>query len=98
MTRTFYALLLISQMLVIGCGGSSDSEIAIGKPSKIPTPSPMSVEEWKSLPNSTEKFDPEMLERMRRHNPTLKSNKAWKKFMNEVVVPEMEKDKPQEPI
>ncbi|WP_339731763.1 hypothetical protein [uncultured Gimesia sp.] len=99
MIRILCAVLIVFQIQLVGCGNSSDSDIVIGTPSKIPTPTALSVEEWKAMPNTPEKFEPSELDRVRRHDPALKSNKAWEKFQKEIVGPELRKNKPQkEPI
>lgn len=95
MSRTCCTLLIVLQMLLVGCGDSSDSGIVIGKPSKIPTPTPLTVDEWKELPNNTEKYDPSTLERIRASDPALESNKAWDELMKQVVIPEIKKNKEQ---
>lgn len=78
-----------------GCGGSSSSSgVEIGKPSTIPEPPPLSVEQWKAMTNPNKKYDIDMLERLRNSDPSLKSKKAWKKFMKEVVGPGMKKEMP----
>jgi len=38
-----------------------------------------------------EKFSPESLERLKKGDPRFKSPTAWKKFYDEVVVPEFKK-------
>ncbi len=55
--------------------------------------SALTVEQWKALPPA-EKYDGVALERLRKHDEKLKSNRAWKKFMQEVVGPEMRVDMP----
>lgn len=72
-----------------GCGGSVPQQT----PRDLPPRAPLSVEEWKQLPVS-EKYDAASFERLRLHDPRLKSERAWDKFMAEVVVPERKKDIP----
>lgn len=70
---------------LLACG--KDSE----KPKLLPEPTPLTVEEWKPLP-FFEKFDGATLERLRMHDEKLrKSERAWSKFMREVVIPERQK-------
>ncbi|RCS49435.1 hypothetical protein DTL42_12985 [Bremerella cremea] len=55
--------------------------------------SALTVETWKTLP-IPEKYDGATLERLRMHDDKLKSERAWKKFMHDVIGPEMRTDLP----
>ncbi|PQO38909.1 hypothetical protein C5Y96_03290 [Blastopirellula marina] len=60
----------------------------------LPTePTALTVDQWKQLPVG-EKYDEATLERLRMEEKSLQSGRSWKKFMNEVVMPEMKKDIP----
>lgn len=63
------------------------------KPELPPEPTALTVDQWKQLPIS-EKYDEATLDRLRMEAKNLQTGRAWKKFMNEVVMPEMKKDIP----
>ncbi|QDT99308.1 hypothetical protein [Gimesia aquarii] len=99
MFRVLCMLLMLFPIMLSVYSCSSGSDIEIGKPTEISEPVPLSLEEWNAITNATEKYDVDTLERLRKSDPALKSEKAWKKFMGEVVGPQMAKDKPiKEPI
>lgn len=99
MFRVLCMLLMLFPIVLSEYGCSSGSEIEIGKPAEFSEPTPLSLEEWNAMTNTTEKYDVDTLERLRKSDPVLKSEKAWGKFMGEVVGPQMAKDKPiKEPI
>ena len=101
MFRVLCMLLMLFPIMLVGygCSSGSDSGIEIGKPSEIPEPTPLPLEEWNAMTDINEKYDIDTLERLRKSDPELKSEKAWAKFMGEVVGPQMAKDKPiKEPI
>lgn len=90
-------MIFSTTLFVSGC--SSDSEIEVGVPSHVPAAAPLSLNEWNDIKDHTEKYDVDTLERLRRGDSSLESEKAWEKFMKEVVGPQMAKDKPiKEPI
>lgn len=92
MFRVLCLLITLFPILFYGCGDSSGVEI--GKPSVIPPKAPLSIEEWKAISDHHEKFDIDTLEHLRKSDPELESDKAWKKFMDEVVGPEMKNKLP----
>ena len=80
----FWIYLLVSS---IGCGrGKQDkkeSELATGS-------SPITVEEWNDLSPGL-KFDPSVLNRVRKSDSRFESDEIWEQFMFEKVAPEMKK-------
>ncbi|MEX0793799.1 MAG: hypothetical protein WD045_11730 [Pirellulaceae bacterium] len=80
-------LLLTAIVIMGGCGPGREE-------SKLPPDSvPLTLEIWETLPGH-EKYDGMTMERLRDSDPSLKSDAAWKKFMREVVAPQMKKDVP----
>lgn len=96
MFRVLCMLLMLFPIMLVGyaCSSDSDSGFEIGKPSEIPEPAPLTLDEWKAMTDHSDKYDIATLDRLRANDPSLKSEKAWKKFMDEVVGPQMVKDKP----
>jgi len=52
---------------------------------------PLTIEVWKQS-RDQEKYSPEIINRLRAENPTLKSTTQWKKFYQEVVLPGFQRD------
>lgn len=46
----------------------------------------LTLDVWNKI-QDPEKYDRDMLRRLRKEEPTLQSNENWKKFYNEVVIP-----------
>ena len=87
--RTMYRFLILSLVLVLsGCGGAEEVQL-------LDLSRPLSVETWKGLEVS-QKYELETLELLRESDPEIKTEKDWKRFMKEVVVPERQKDIPTE--
>jgi len=72
-------------IMVLAC---SDNQPKIVDP---PSRSPLTMEAWEGMPFS-QKYDGATLDRLRMADPKLKSDRAWHKFMKEVVIPAREKD------
>lgn len=72
----------------VGCGREPN------QPRELQSPTPLSVTEWKQLPVE-EKYQPESFERLKLHDPKLRSDRVWHNFMVKVVVPERKKDIPE---
>ena len=92
MIRCISLCVILNLVVLTGCG-SSDSEVEIGKPSELAAPESLSLSEWKTISDLTLKYDSSTLEQLRASDPALKTNKAWDKFLNEVILPQMVKDK-----
>ena len=69
----------------------------VGVPSDIPTPSPITLDEWNAMTDISEKYGIATLERLRASDPRLKSERAWNQFMKEVVGPKMKVEQPRPP-
>lgn len=83
-----YWLLCLFLLGILACHGENTTQQEASSGS-----SPLTVEAWKELTPS-EKYDGMTLERLRLHDAKLKSERAWRKFMHDVVGPEMRKDMP----
>ncbi|WDI43680.1 hypothetical protein [Bremerella sp. P1] len=74
---------------VLACSKQTDQTPVVSSETSV-----LTVEQWKAMPSS-EKYDGVTLERLRQHDEKLvKSERAWKKFMHDVVGPEMRTDMP----
>lgn len=89
MKNKSFLTLVANTLLVIflGCGSDAGPAVSSG-----PLP-PLSVEEWKQLPIQ-EKYDEATFERLRAKDEKLQAERAWGRFMREVVVPERKRDIP----
>lgn len=94
MFRVLCLIIILIPILSTGCGGSSGANIEVGVPADIPPPAPLAVDEWKAMTDLNQKYEISTLERLRASDPSLESEKAWEKFMREVVGPQMKKEKP----
>lgn len=56
----------------------------------------ISLDQWKELPPTVEKYDAVTLELLRASDPKLESDKEWKAFMNAEVGPQMALDFPEQ--
>jgi len=65
------------------------------EPQLPPASIPLTVDSWKELP-IVEKYDGATLDRLRSENKQLASQRAWDKFMREVVVPSRKVDIPED--
>lgn len=74
-------LLLIG---ILACGHQSSPR------GETELPKVMTVEAWKELEPSL-KYDPNSIEQLRSDNEQFKTERAWKKFMDDVVLPEMKR-------
>ncbi|WP_166831673.1 hypothetical protein [Thalassoroseus pseudoceratinae] len=83
------SILLSGVALIVGCGGEAVEQTD-------GPPPPLTIEAWKELPIQ-EKYDGATFERLKDADPKLKSERAWHKFMREVVIPERNIDIPQTP-
>ena len=54
---------------------------------------PLTVDEWRELPVQT-KYDETTFDRLRLHDPNLKNERHWNRFMVETIIPERKKDLP----
>lgn len=87
---TALLLVLAAALLTSGC----DQVESV--PANPPAPTPLSLDEWRKLPMA-EKYDEAFLERVRMSKPELKSDRAWKAFMDKEILPERKKDIPSKP-
>jgi hypothetical protein len=76
---------------VTGCGGTP------APPSISATPTPLSLEEWKSISDISDKYDGATLDRLRMGDTRLKNERAWESYMKQNVIPERKKDIPGSP-
>jgi hypothetical protein len=76
---------------VAGCGKTPDP------PSLPVAPTPLSLEEWKSISDISDKYDGATLDRLRMGHPRLKNERAWESYMKQNVIPERKKDIPGSP-
>lgn len=84
-----YWLLCLVLIVVMAC---SKNETA--KPIVPSDATSISLEQWRQMEHH-DKYDGATLELLRKSDEKLmKSERAWKKFMNENVIPEMKKDIP----
>ncbi len=72
---------------MLGC--SNDSAV----PVTPAAPTPLSVAEWRRLPVN-EKYDESSFSRLRLADPSLRNDPAWHRFMVETVIPERQRDLP----
>ena len=77
---------VVCLLALAGCGDN-------GPPTLPPAPTPLNVQEWKSLEIQV-KYDEATFDRLKLNDPKLKSDREWHRFMREVVVPERKKDIP----
>lgn len=79
-------------MMLGGCNSSATPPMAAAE-TQIPglDSSPLTVEIWQKN-SGPEKFEPEVLSRLRADNEQIKSEEAWKKFSDEVLKPEFQKE------
>lgn len=82
---------LICMLLLVGlsCSQSKEpQETVSGVDNKL------TLDQWREY-KLPEKYEPEVLERLRLHDEKLKkSESAWKRYFREHVMPEMKKDFP----
>lgn len=88
--RSFWLFNCLMLCAAMGCGGEIEPRTT---PLVLP---PLSVEEWKTLPIE-EKYDQGTFDRLREADEKLRPDRAWEKFMTEVVIPERQKDIPSVP-
>ena len=75
----------------MGCGSSTSNSVQpIQDSAELPL---LTLEQWKSLPVE-EKYDLATLDRLRQADKSLRPDRAWQKFMKEIVLPERMKDIP----
>ena len=91
--RASYGLTIRMMMLTLAMAailGCRDETAEPAAPATLPT---LSIEEWKKLPVE-EKYDGGTFERLRDADKSLRPDRAWQKFMKEVVIPERKIDIP----
>ncbi len=74
-------LTLLITVAAVGCGNENTP------PLPMPKLPPLTVQQWKSLPVE-EKYDESTFERLREADKSIRSDRAWQRFMKVVVVPE----------
>lgn len=87
-----FAYWLICMLLLAGlaCSQSMKEENVASQKND----GPLTLDQWRAY-KLPEKYEPGTLERLRMHDEKLeKSNSAWKKYFNNNVLPEMQKDIP----
>ena len=88
----FQRLIVVSVLVVlapiVGCG-SSEREIVTPQPL-----TPLTRAEWHAMEDLGVKYDPISFERLQLGDPSLRSDAAWNKFFQTVVIPEQKKDFP----
>lgn len=87
MTGRMIKIALLTAVFCVGC--SAEPTI----PTLPPAPTPLTVEQWKTLPIS-EKYDEATFERLKLQDSKLKSDREWEKFMKTVIIPERKIDIP----
>ena len=89
MLRRYVALSLLTALsMIVGCG-SPEREIVPPQPL-----TPLTRAEWHAMEDLGVKYDPVSFERLQLGDPSLRSDAAWKKFFQTVVIPEQKKDFP----
>jgi hypothetical protein len=78
---------LLMACLAAGCSSGS------GPPSMPPSPTPLTLAEWRELP-VVEKYDDATFSRLKMNDDKLNSERAWNRFMVETIIPERKKDLP----
>jgi hypothetical protein len=92
MSKFFRIVILSGAVALVGCSGQKFTPTL-----NPPPPTPLSLEEWKSLPIS-EKYDGVTFDRLRMNDPQLKSDAVWNDFMQRVIIPERNQDIPPVPV
>jgi hypothetical protein len=84
--KTAGALVLygFAAIAVAGCGSAT---------APISKTGPLTVDAWKEL-DPAEKYDEATFDRLKQHDPKLKSGSEWVQFMRKVVIPERNADMP----
>lgn len=72
----------------VGCG-SPEREIVAPQPL-----TPLTRAEWHAMEDLGLKYDPVSFERLQLGDPSLRSDAAWNRFFQTVVIPEQKKDFP----
>jgi hypothetical protein len=85
---TVVLAILVLLSTVAGCG-SPEREIVAPQPL-----TPLTRDEWHAMKDLGLKYDPVSFERMQLGDPKLRSDSAWNRFFQEVVIPEQKKDFP----
>ena len=80
-------LTLLITVAALGCGNEATPPLPMPE---LPT---LTVEQWKALPVE-EKYDEATFERLREADKSIRSDRAWQKFMKDVIVPERKIDIP----
>lgn len=78
-------MIVFSLLLLVGCG--TDDRYMSTEPPIDLAKTQLTLEVWNQMTEGPEKYDPELMKRLHREEPTLQSAEAWKKFQNEVVKP-----------
>ena len=84
MRAFFYWLICVCLIGVLACGHQPNPR------GETKMPEVMTVNAWKELEPSL-KYDPNSIEQLRADNEEFKSERAWNKFMNDTVLPEMKR-------
>ncbi|HEV7280451.1 MAG TPA: hypothetical protein VGN57_09595 [Pirellulaceae bacterium] len=86
--RAFVLSILIALATISGCG-PPEREIVAPQPL-----TPLTRAEWHAMEDLGVKYDPLSFERLQLGDPSLRSDAAWNRFFQTVVVPEQKKDFP----
>jgi hypothetical protein len=84
------ALWLVPLLIFLSLSGCSNEPAPPQSLTELP---PLTLEQWKVLPVE-EKYDAGTFERLREADRNLRSDRAWQKFMKDVVIPERKNDIP----
>lgn len=78
-----------------GCYNAPPAEITAQAPLQQPPSSsgtgPLSVEEWRGMQGEL-KYAPTTLERLKKHDRSLRTRAGWNKFVEEVLRPEIRRE------
>jgi hypothetical protein len=86
--RSVVLSILATLSMIVGCG-SPEREIVTPQPQ-----TPLTRAEWHAMEDLGVKYDPVSFERLQLGDPSLRSDAAWKKFFQTVIIPEQKKDFP----
>ncbi len=83
-TGNRFAILVLCLGAMLGCG--EKAPVVTEQPVDI-SKVPLTLEVWNSIEEGPEKYDPELIQRLRKEEPKFRENKEWKAFYKDVVLP-----------
>ncbi|WP_459558084.1 hypothetical protein [Lacunimicrobium album] len=85
--------LLLTLLVINGCGQTPPPP-----PPLMPADDAvMTLETWNALPENPEKYDPQLIQKLRKDEPRFRSEKEWKTFYKDVVITGVKKIAPYTP-